>query len=240
LKGIPTTDGRTADRGKVPGGGRHRTAADPVFVRALLRDGPWISGLILVCAALLGAAFPLELSAQGGVRPPLAVGVMGTGLTPRVELGPVLDDPSIRRSLEAGLPIRVEVTSELWRVRAVDALEGRNVWRATARLDPLSGQIRVESAEGLLGSSLPAEVYPPMRPGRAGDHYYLVRMVVQTLSASDLEELRRWLRGDLSPAVEAAEDVGGAITRGLRRLFVRALGLPTQRHEARSPIFSVP
>jgi hypothetical protein len=225
----------------VPDGGRLGTGVDPVFVKAhLWGSGRWIGGLILICAALLGAGFPLRLSAQGEARPPLTVGILGAGLTPRVELGPILDDPRIRRSLEAGLPIRIEVTSELWRVRAVDALEGRNVWRATARLDPLSGLIRVESAEGLLGSSLPVEVYPPIRPGRAGDHYYLVRMVVQTLSASDLEELRRWLRGDLSPAVEAADDVGGAITRGLQRLFVRALGLPMQRHEARSPVFTVP
>jgi hypothetical protein len=196
-------------------------------------------GVLLAWALYLPGGATLGLSAQTA-QPPVAVGLIGASLSPVVDLGPILDDPGIRRSLEAGLPIRVEITTELWRVRAIDALEGRSVWRATARLDPLSGQIRVDAAEGLLGSSLPGQIYPLVRPSREGDHYYLVRMVVQTLSISDLEELRRWLRGDLSPAVEAAEDVGGAITRGLRRLAVRLLGLPTQRHEVRTPVFRVP
>jgi hypothetical protein len=171
---------------------------------------------------------------------PILVGITGGSLSPIISLRPLLDEPGIRRSLEAGLPIRIEVTTELWRVRTFDALEARDVWRATARMDPLSGQIRVDGADGTLGSTLPPRLFPAIIPGRAGNHYYLARMVVETLSTSDLEELRSWLRGDLSPAVEASEDVSGAVTRGLRRFMVRLLGLPTQRHEARSPVFTVP
>lgn len=190
---------------------------------------------IAMALVLLGGQ---RAGAQETLRP-LAVGVAGETLSPVVSLGAILEDAGLRRSLEAGLPIRIEVTTELWRSRTLDALEARHVWRATARLDPLSGQIRVEDTDGLLGSSLPGRVYPPIQPSRTGEHYYLARMVVETLSASDLEELRRWLRGDLSPAVETAEDVGGALTRGLRRLLVRILGLPAQRHEARTQVFTV-
>jgi len=57
---------------------------------------------------------------------------------------------------------------------------------------------------------------------------------------SDLDELRRWLRGDLGAAVGEGEEVGSALGRGFRRLLVRALGLPVQRYQARTPTFRVP
>jgi hypothetical protein len=61
---------------------------------------------------------------------------------------------------------------------------------------------------------------------------------IETLSLSDLEELRRWLQGDLAPSMAGGEPVGSAVGRGVRRIFVRALGLPTQRIEARSAAFN--
>jgi hypothetical protein len=181
--------------------------------------------------------------------PPVSVQVHPGSLAPRVVIGPILEGEGIQSSLASGLPVRIRIVTELWRSRTFDALEGRDEWRATVRLDPLSLRYLVETSDGVTGevpsaaaavSYLQLRLAPPLRPERTGRFYYLARMEVETLSLSDLDELRRWLRGDLGPAVEGREEVGSAIGRGLRRLLVRALRLPVQRHEARTPVFDAP
>jgi hypothetical protein len=200
--------------------------------------------LALALALLLFVALPATGQGSGA---PLSVGVNPGSGTPRVVLGPILESEGVRSSLESGLPVRVRVVTELWRVRGLDALEGRHEWRATLRLDPLSGLYLVETADfgssevpSLAGarSFLQDRLRPPLAPAREGTFYYLGRMEVETLSLSDLEELRRWLRGDMGAAVGGQEEVGSAVGRGLRRLFVRLLGLPVRRYEARSPTFT--
>jgi hypothetical protein len=79
----------------------------------------------------------------------------------------------------------------------------------------------------------------PIRPQRSGRFYYLAVVEMETLSLSDLEELQHWLKGDLAPAVSGDEDVENAMARGVRRLFVRALGLPTRRIRLRTETFEV-
>jgi hypothetical protein len=79
-----------------------------------------------------------------------------------------------------------------------------------------------------------------VQPRRSGRFYYLATLEVETLSLSDLEELRRWIRGEVQPAVEGRAPAGRAVERGLRRVFVRLLGLPTRRFETRSEIFVLP
>jgi hypothetical protein len=176
----------------------------------------------------------------------VSVQVQSEGWAPRVVLGPILDGEGIQTSLASGLPVRIRIVTELWRSRTFDALEGRDEWRATVRLDPLSLRYLVETSDGVTGevasaaaalSYLQLRLAPALSPERPGRFYYLARMEVETLSLSDLDELRRWLRGDLGPAVEGREEVGSALGRGLRRLFVRALRLPVQRYEARTQVF---
>jgi hypothetical protein len=194
--------------------------------------------LLLLIAAPLAARqtlppLTLELrQAEGGVR---------------VTLGPVLESPRIQSALESGLPVRIRLVTELWRDRAVDALEGRHEWRASVRRDPLSDRFLVDvgNARGTAVTALEeaarmlqAALQVPLTPPRPGDYYFLARMEVETLSLSDLEELRRWMDGDLRPAVGSDDDVGGALGRGLRRLMVRILGLPVQRYQARTPRFT--
>lgn len=164
-------------------------------------------------------------------------------------LGPVLSSNGIARSLESGLPVRLRVVVELWRDQLLDAQDGRYEWRATVRQDPLSSRYLVETAEGELGDVLSptaardflqGTLDVPLRPAREGSFYYLGRIEIETLSASDLEELRRWLRGDLSAEVaEGGGSSGSLLGRGFRRLLVRALGLPVERHQARTPLFEV-
>ena len=57
------------------------------------------------------------------------------------------------------------------------------------------------------------------------------------LSLSDLDEVERWLRGELRPAVQWKRNPAGVIGRGLRTLFVRMLGAERRHYEVRSKAF---
>ncbi|TVP79227.1 MAG: hypothetical protein EA352_00905 [Gemmatimonadales bacterium] len=205
--------------------------------------------LVLVAVLLLLFAVPApgEARQTESIRP-IELVLAGDD---RVEarLGPILESGGVARSLESGLPVRIRLVVELWRDRFLDSQEDRFEWRASVRQDPLSDRFIVETGDGLeqdvfsaaaARTALQNSLEIPLAPSQSGNHYYLARLEVETLSLSDLEELRRWLQGDLGPAVEGGTEVGGAVGRGLRRLLVRVLGLPVQRYEARTRSFSVP
>lgn len=214
------------------------------------------ASLLLPFAGLLLPAAPL-----------LPTGVLRAQDTPPLELslapdradmlsfrlGDILGEGSIREALDAGLPLRIVVTVELWKDRFFDSQEGREDWRATVLHDPLSGGYRLRTS-GLRAvdatfesleetrAALQRTVRPalPLRPGESGRYYYTGTLVVQTFSASDLEELQRWLRGDLGPAVAGEGDVDDALGEGARRLLVRLLGLPTRKYRTRTRTFEYP
>src|SRR3989454_10519419 len=72
----------------------------------------------------------------------------------------------------------------------------------------------------------------------SGNFYFLCRLDVTTLNDTDLEELTRWLKGDVSPAVSGGGNLGGALARGPQRLLVRIAGLPRLTLEARFETFN--
>lgn len=172
--------------------------------------------------------------------------------TVRVTLGPILESRGIQDPVERGLPVRIRVVTELWRDRVVDAQEARHEWRASVRLDPLEGSFLVETEDGgslsaatlaEAGRILAAQLTVPLRPPGPGRYYYLGRVEVETLSRSDLQELQRWLQGDVAAAVETGEEEGGlrgALGRGLQRAIIRLLGLPAERYRTRTPTFQHP
>ncbi|TVP48249.1 MAG: hypothetical protein EA350_03665 [Gemmatimonadales bacterium] len=196
----------------------------------------------------MGLALLCQPASAQQAGPLLRVGVMEAGGAPRVTLGPVLTNEGVRSSLESGLPVRIRVVTELWRDRTFDALEGRHEWRATVRLDPLTSRYLLDTSQGegaeaaspaAARSFLQNRLVPPLAPDRNGRFYYIAKIEIETLSLSDLDELRRWLRGDMGAAVGGQEEAGSLLGRGLRRLLVRALGLPVQRYETRTPAFVV-
>ena len=93
----------------------------------------------------------------------------------------------------------------------------------------------LEEAQAALQQTLDV----PLRPNEPGRYYYLAEVEMETLSLTDLEELQRWLRGDLAPAVSGDEEMDDALGRGIRRLLVRMLGLPARRFQVRSPSFPI-
>src|SRR5206468_717629 len=67
----------------------------------------------------------------------------------------------------------------------------------------------------------------PQGPGR---FYFLCRLDITTLNDTDLEELTRWLKGDVSPAVSGEGNVGGALVRGAQRIVGRLARGPQRVH----------
>lgn len=198
--------------------------------------------LLLFALALL---HPAPAPAQS--RRPLTVSVGGPSVRwrPEVRLSGILRDHALRDALQNGLPLRFHCRVELWlKAEPFDQLVGvEEMSRALLRA-PLGegytledGRVQrrystMQAAERALQGALA----PTLHPRTGGRHYYLVRLNVETLSLDEVDELRRWLRGE-RPADPGRQPRG--VERGVRRLFVRLLGLPSRRYEARTAIFRV-
>lgn len=198
---------------------------------------------VLLALASLWPAAAIPLAGQD--QRPRATVDQTTGEL-HLELGAILEDGGLRRALHSGLPVRVEVTVELWRDGFFDQQESGGVWRASILHDPVTRSYEFQTMDGppeslptldrvalALGSAFRSEV----RPRRPGRYYYLAEVEMQTLSLSDLEELRRWLQGDLGAVVQGERSPETAVARGLRRIMVRALGLPARRERLRTGTF---
>jgi hypothetical protein len=137
------------------------------------------------------------------------------------------------------------VVAELWKDGFFDSQKGRSEWRATVLFDPLEQKYRVATASGSaelsvdsiagVREALETSFALPLRPREEGRYYYLGEVQVETLSLTDLEELQRWLRGDLAPD----QPMETAVGRGVRRAIVRMLGLPARRFKLRTEAFDV-
>jgi len=193
--------------------------------------------------ALLGAADPAVAQQAGGLS--LTVGPPAQLWRPTVHIHGVLGDPALTDALERGFPLRLLFRVELWERRGFDRLAGASELAVALTLDPLDNRYVLRTSERERRFASVAEVEPalrpllsfPLRPDASGRYYYIAGLTIETLSLSDLEELRHWLRGEAAPAVEGRASPGRALTRGVRRLFVRMVGLPTRRYEVRSPSF---
>jgi len=210
-------------------------------------------GSTVVGLAALLASFPLPTTAQDpDEAPPIELSVDTASGALNVRLGTFLQSAGLEDALQSGLPLRVQVAVELWRDRFFDSQQGRSEWRASVLYEPLGRRYEVRAATSTRGttpevrsvSSLTAarlelqrSLSIPLRPESGGTYYYTAVLEVETLSLTDLEELQRWLQGDLAPAVSGDGDVGSAMGRGVRRMMIRMLGLPTRRFRGRTPAF---
>lgn len=166
---------------------------------------------------------------------------------PLVRIHGLLQDRALRDALASGLPLRFHLRVELWEDALFDRLVEVQELSLMLVQDPLDRSYLLTSARDQrrfaalpeVENAIQAAALLPMRPRRSGRFYYLATLEVETLSLSDLEELRRWLRGEAAPAVQGRRPVGRAVERGLRRTVVRLLGLPTRRLEARTVTFVV-
>lgn len=163
-----------------------------------------------------------------------------------VNLSVLVEDPALQSALHSGLPVRIEARVELWRDGFFDSQEDGATWRASVIHDPVAEEYRVtvgaDAPEVVgdlneAGRLLDALFQTTAIPRREGRYYYLAEVDVETLDISDLEELGRWLQGDLGAVVRGNRGPESAISRGLRRVVVRALGLPNRRERFRTSPF---
>lgn len=200
----------------------------------------------LLLALCLLAPLPrgaLGQDAGGAARVDPATGALD------VDVARFLSDDGLRRALHSGLPVRMEVRVELWKDGFFDQQAGGGTWRASVLYDPVTRAYEVVVGEGPpevfadlaeSGDALDGAFVLDVRPRSPGRYYFLAEVEMQTLSLSDLEELGRWLQGDLGPVVSGDRPPETAVTKGLRRLMVRALRLPARRERLRTRTFDWP
>jgi hypothetical protein len=170
---------------------------------------------------------------------------------PVLSVGPVLRGREIEHAARSGLPVRVRMRVELWKDRLLDQLVDSTSWVIVIAFEPIGEQFFVRSmpaaggarrypsfadARQMVESEYPLRIHP-RQPGR---YYYTASVQVERLSLSDLEELERWLQGELQPAVSGQRSLPNAIGQGAKRLILRLLDMPTRRYDSRSERFQFP
>jgi hypothetical protein len=170
---------------------------------------------------------------------------------PLVRIAGVLGHHDLRDLLEHGFPVRVHYRVEIWTVAGwFDDLRDSWEWDLVMRYDPLRksyGVARIvgnqvtplgefpSHGEAAAAAERPYRV-PPLAP-RGRRSYYSAVIDVETLSVSDLDEVERWLRGELRPAVRGQRNPGTALGKGLRTLATRLLGSESRHFETRTVAF---
>lgn len=205
-------------------------------------------------ALWLAIVVPLSLAAQRGpaldltLPAPAALSEEG----PTVRVRNVLSERRVMQLLRNGFPAELNYRVELWSTGGFSNSRLRQVqWDVLVRYDALQEQYEVVRVRG--DSVVPlgrfsqfadavAEIERPVRAPitarrqRAGQ-YYVATLQLTMLSVTDLDEVERWLRGELKPAVRGERNPGTAVGRGMRTLLTRVLGGETRRLETRTPVF---
>jgi len=194
----------------------------------------------LAVLTLLGTAAVSPARAQA---PALTV-ILQSGIQ-RIQTTALLADGRFVGLMRSGFPLRLHYRLELWRSRSgwFDQFVTDFPWDAVARHDPLADDFVLLRSSGTVARygtpddleralELPYRVN--LKPKGVGKFYFVCRLDVTTLNDTDLEELTRYLKGDVGPAVSGGGNVGGALSRGLQGLLVRIAGLPRLTLEARS------
>ena len=164
----------------------------------------------------------------------------------------MLSSPRMRELLLQGFPAQFHFRVELWSVGGwfnsfergteyevyVHYLVLEKMYEVVQvvrdRGLPLGKFARIEDAE--LAVARPTRV-PIAALASDKRQYYSATLEVEVLQISDLDELNRWLRGELQPAIGGKNNPGTAISHGVRTLVARLLGGETRSYEKRTAVF---
>jgi hypothetical protein len=210
--------------------------------------------LAAAAALALAAAVPrAPAAAQDGRGIDIQLAAPGARLTegPMVRVAGVLDRHELRDLLEHNFPLRLRFRVELWSAGGwFDDVRGRSEWELVIRRDPLDRSYQVVRLVGeqatLIGDfgrridAVEAAERPyrvPLLPRTGARQYYTATVEIEAMSLSDLDEVERWLRGELRPAVRGQRNPGTALGRGLRTLAVRLLGSESAEYRGRTTTF---
>jgi hypothetical protein len=207
---------------------------------------------VFVCGVgfFIAIAAPTNAARAMAQQPALDVDADPTDHHALVRIGSVLANRELHDAALGGLPVRLRVRTELWRDGFFDAREGGSEWGAVLVYEPLrqrylvraldaTGPARSFASYEAARSAIEGEIPLRLKPVKPGRYYYTATLEIETLSVSDLQELERWLQGELQPAVAGDQSIPGAIGAGAKRLLIRVLGVPSRRYEARSAQFRV-
>ena len=135
---------------------------------------------------------------------------------PSVSSAGLLSDASMRDLLANGFPARLHYRLERWSSgRWFDDLKAAFEWDVILKYDVLGKKYQVvrvvnKKAEALgefpVAGDAETAVEAPYKvaiqlPKKGERGYYNLLLDVETLSLTDLDEVQRWLRGELKPAV---------------------------------------
>jgi hypothetical protein len=211
----------------------------------------FLRALLVVMATALPLA---RAAAQEPAR--VEVGIVNTASgqrgAPTVKSVRIFSDREIREMLHSGFPARLHYRLELWGASGFfDDLKRQLEWDVIVRYNPLKRRYTATRIEGekvtALGSfdgldPIEAELSQATQPALAvpdghDKYYYNLVLDVQMISVSDLDEVERWLKGDLGPAVHGAKNPGTAIGQGAKIFITKLLGGQDKHYEARSKVF---
>jgi hypothetical protein len=213
-------------------------------VRALFRA--------LLVVALTALPLARGVAQAPRVEVSLTTAIGGQRGAPLVRSLHIFADHDIREMMHSGFPARLHYRLELWGAAGFfDDLKRQIEWDVIVRYNPLKRRYTATRIEGdrvtALGSfdSLdPVEellshaTQPALAVPEGHDkYYYNLALDVQMLSVSDLDEVERWLKGDIAPAVHGEKSPGTAIGQSAKSLVTKLLGGQIKHYEARSKVF---
>ena len=211
--------------------------------------------LVALGLLVLSTAAPALAQRSARVQIELPPAALRAEEGPRVRALRVLSDSRLRDLLRNGFPARLHWRVEVWSSRGwFDDLKGSVEWDVIVRYEPLERRYEIvhidadgnptplgrtenfANVEAIIERARQAPIVPPRRRDRL---YYTVALDVEMLSVSDLDEVERWLRGELRPAVRGQRNPGTAVTRGVRTVVAKLLGAEKRHYEERSARFEV-
>lgn len=171
---------------------------------------------------------------------------------PAIRSASLITDGAMLDLLRNGFPAKLHYRVERWTTGGwFDDIAAESEWDVVVRYDALGKLFQVyrvvRKKTVSLGSftdvreaeaALDAPFHVPISlPKKGRRTYYSVTLDIETLSLTELDEVERWLRGELRPAVRGKKNPGTAVGRGVRTVMVRLLGGEKRRYEARSGTF---
>jgi hypothetical protein len=171
---------------------------------------------------------------------------------PSVRSQQLVTDGAMLDLLRNGFPARLHYKVERWTTGGwFDDIAAETEWDVVVRYDVLGKVFQVyrvvrkktallgsfatiQEAEAVVDAPFTAPISLPKMNQRT---YYNLVLEIETLSLTELDEVERWLRGELKPAVRGKKNPGTAVGRGVRTVMVRLLGGEKRRYEARTGTF---
>jgi hypothetical protein len=222
-----------------------------------LRFGsPAVAAIVTLAAVTTPQAARAQTPAPTRVRLEVS---LARDSTPQGSRNPVVRSPGLLAddrwigALRSGLPVRLHYRVEVWQTREgwFDLLDRQTEWDVVVQHEPLLDQYTLLTVTGnrvqerryatvdALSAALAFSYQVNVRPTERGRYYYAASVELSTLSDSDLDELERFLEGDLPGVAQGREGIGEALGRGATRILLRLAGLPSLRLEGRTGGFDV-